>query len=247
MADWPGGVGRLLLDETDSTNAEAARRAAAGEAGPLWILARRQTAARGRRGRPWAMPEGNFAASLLFTPPGGPREAALRSFTASLALRAALVALVGHAPAFALKWPNDVLLDGGKLAGILLETAPGGRLVVGIGVNLAAAPDPGAVEPGALRPVSLAGTLGRTVAPEALLPPLARAFAEWEARLCAEGFGPVRAAWLAAAARLGQSVTARMGGRVLSGRFETVDADGALVLHTGSGRERVTAADIQFT
>lgn len=246
---WPAGTARIVLPETDSTMAEAARRRA-GLAGPAWILALRQTAARGRRGRPWVDPGGNFAATLVMSPPGDAGAAAQRSFVAALALDAALVA-VGVAPGrLALKWPNDVLLDGGKLAGILLEAAgQGGRvehLAIGIGVNLAAAPPAASLEPGALPPVALAPATGLHVAPEAFLDALAPAYARFEARLVAEGFAPIRAAWLARAARIGQSVTARTARETLHGRFATIDAAGALVLETEAGRRTVTAADIFF-
>lgn len=243
MTAWPEGVGREVVEKTDSTNAEALRRAAAGEAGPLWIMAREQTAARGRRGRAWAAPAGNFGATLLLRPPG---DRALRSFVAALALNDALVALTGRAELFALKWPNDVLLAGGKVAGILLEAVNGGALAVGIGVNLAHAPDAAALEPGAVRPVALAGATGLTVSPDELLDALAPAFAAWEDRLVDEGFGPVRAAWLARAARLGETVTARLPDRTLSGRFETIDESGALVLATPGGRMVLPAADLSF-
>src|SRR5690606_4240556 len=126
---------------------------------------------------------------------------ALRSFTAALALDEALSALTGRPQAFALKWPNDVLLSGRKLAGLLLESLPGGTLAVGIGVNLAAAPDPSLLEPGALAPVALAGATGLRLAPDDLRPPLAAAFERWEQRLTAYGFDPVRTAWRARAAR----------------------------------------------
>src|SRR5918997_1594879 len=119
MVPWPAGIGREIFEVLDSTNAEALRRAAAGDAGPLWILARRQTAARGRRGRAWSSPAGNFGATLLLRPEGQP---ALRSFVAALGLFDAMVAVTGRPELFAIKWPNDVLLSGGKLAGILLET-----------------------------------------------------------------------------------------------------------------------------
>lgn len=246
MADWPAGTGRLVLDETDSTMAEAARQAAEGARAPLWILARRQTAGRGRRGRVWAMAEGNLAATLLMDPAAPPAEAALRSFTAALALRDALVA-VGAAPArFRLKWPNDLLIDGGKLAGILLETLPGGLLAIGFGVNLEAAPGAEALEPGALPAASLAGATGLRVTPDALLARLAPAFAGWEARLRTGGFAPVRAAWLAEAAGLGQRIRARFGRETREGVFETLDGTGALVLATARGRERIAAAEIQL-
>lgn len=249
MAPWPAGTGREVHATLDSTNAEALRRAAAGAAAPLWILALRQTAARGRRGRVWAMPRGAFAASLLLRPDGPPAEAALRSFVAALGLCDALVAATGLPERFALKWPNDVLLDGGKLAGILLETggAPGPlALAIGFGVNLAAAPAPSDLEPGALPPVGLAAATGAELEPEAFLDLLAPAVARWEARLRADGFGPVRAAWLALAARLGAPLVARTPGREIAGRFETIDATGALVLATATGRVTLPAADTHF-
>jgi BirA family biotin operon repressor/biotin-[acetyl-CoA-carboxylase] ligase len=243
MSSWPAGIGREIHEVLDSTNAEALRRAAAGETGPLWILARRQTAARGRRGRAWSAPMGNFGASLLFRPEGAP---ALRSFVAALGLFDAMVAVTGRPELFTLKWPNDVLLSGRKLAGILLETGAGGTLIVGVGVNLAGAPDPEALEPDALRPISLREATGVAIAPEELLDLLAPAIDAWERRLAAEGFAPLRAAWLARAARLGEALVARLPGRSITGRFETVDESGALVLATASGRLALPAADIQF-
>jgi BirA family biotin operon repressor/biotin-[acetyl-CoA-carboxylase] ligase len=247
MEGWPPGVGREVHAELDSTNAEALRRAARGEPGPLWMLARNQTAARGRRGRPWAMPPGNFAASLLMRPPGPPADAALRSFAAALALADALAAATSRPERFALKWPNDVLLDGAKLAGILLEA--GGAppaLAIGFGVNLAAAPEPETLEPNAVRPVSLRAATGVGITPEAFLDLLAPAFARWERRLATEGFVPLRAAWLARAARLGEPVVARLPGREVAGRFETIDETGALVLATARGRVVLPAAEVHF-
>lgn len=247
MADWPTGTGRVVHPVLDGTNAEAVRQAATGARGPLWIMAEAQSKGRGRRGRGWATLPGNFAATLLMAPPGGVRHAALRSFVAALALQDALVALTGRPEVFALKWPNDVLLSGAKLAGILLETCgEGTALAVGIGVNLAAAPEPGAVEPGALAPVSLAGALGLSVTPEELLDRLAPAFAHWEAQLVAEGFAPVREAWLARAGGIGAQVVARLPHAEHRGRFETIDADGALVLATSDGRLVLPAADLHF-
>jgi BirA family biotin operon repressor/biotin-[acetyl-CoA-carboxylase] ligase len=243
VGGWPAGVRRDVLSETDSTNAEALRRAAAGDAGPVWILARRQSAARGRRGRAWSAPEGNFGATLLMRPDGNP---ALRSFVAALGLHDALVAATGRAGLFALKWPNDVLLSGRKLAGILLETGPAGTLAIGVGVNLASAPERAHLEPGAVAPASLAGATGIRVAPEDFLDLLAPAVAAWEARLVAEGFEPLRAAWLARATRIGQEITARLPGREISGRFETVDPTGALVLATADGRVALPAGEIFF-
>ncbi|MGR3542321.1 MAG: biotin--[acetyl-CoA-carboxylase] ligase [Hasllibacter sp.] len=241
MADWPAGVGRVVLPSVDSTNAEAARRA--GE-GPVWVLAHAQTAARGRRGRAWAMPEGNFAASLAWRPGGDPAALALRSFVASLALHDALEGM--GVAGLSLKWPNDVLLEGGKLAGILLEAPRPGVLVLGVGINLAAAPRADALEADALRPVSLLEATGLRIAPEAMLDALAPAFAAREAELVTWGFAPVRAAWMRHAARLGEPATARMPAETVTGRFEDVDADGRIVLRTGQGVRRIAAADIFF-
>jgi len=246
---WPEGVGRVVLREVDSTMAEAARRAP-DLAAPTWILAGRQIAARGRRGRVWRSPEGNFAATLVMRLDCPAPQAALRSFTAALALREACVAATraagrDGADRFTLKWPNDVLLDGGKLAGILLERV-GAVLLVGIGVNLAAAPAPDAVEAGALPPVALADATGVALAPAAFLDLLAPAFAAWEARLAGEGFASVRAAWLARAAGLGAVAIARTGTEEITGRFETVDADGHLVLATAQGSRVVAAAEVFF-
>jgi BirA family transcriptional regulator, biotin operon repressor / biotin---[acetyl-CoA-carboxylase] ligase len=246
--DWPAGVGREIHAELDSTNAEALRRGGAGA--PVWILAERQTAGRGRRGRAWRAPEGHFAATLLMRPPGPPAQAALRSFVAALALREALVGVTGRSELFAMKWPNDVLLSGRKLAGILLEsgTAPDGGpvLAVGIGVNLGAAPEAAELEPGAVAPAGLAAETGLRIAPADFLDLLAPAFARWEALLMAEGFEPLRRAWLGGAARLGEEMVARLPGRQVAGRFETVDATGALVIATATGREVLPAAEVHF-
>ncbi len=242
-------MARHVLAEVDSTNSEAARLAPRLTQ-PTWILARRQTAARGRRGRAWAAPEGNFFATLVMRPSGDPVAAAQRSFVAALALADALGAAVGPAARLSLKWPNDVLLNGGKVAGILLESAGRGagvsHLAVGIGVNLIAAPPAAAVEPGAARPVSVMGETGVRLAPEALLDLLAPAFARWDAQLSTWGFAPLRTAWLARAARLGEPIAARTMTETIEGRFETIDEAGALVLRTAAGPRAIPAADIYF-
>ena len=196
------------------------------------------------------MPKGNFAASLVMRPEGPPAQAALRSFVAALALRDALVAVTGRAEVFTLKWPNDVLLNGGKLAGILLESSgAAGRvdaLVIGIGVNLAATPDTTLLEAGALAPVSLLGETGITITPEDFLTLLAQHFARWEAQFTTHGFGPIRSAWLQNAARIGQNITARMMRDEITGTFVEIDTQGQLVLETPKGRQTIAAADIFF-
>ncbi|AMY69467.1 biotin--[acetyl-CoA-carboxylase] ligase [Frigidibacter mobilis] len=247
---WPEGVARHVLPEVDSTNAEAARLAPYLTQ-PTWILALRQTAARARRGRSWQNTPGNFAATLLMRPGGSPQEAALRSFVAALAVHEALGSLAGPSASLALKWPNDVLLNGGKVSGILLESLGSSghgvsHLAIGIGVNLAAAPDPAGIEPTTAPPVSVAGETGMAPGPEEFLTCLAAAFARWEAQLATFGFGPIRTAWLARAARLGQTITARTMTESIEGRFETIDDTGALVLVTAQGRRAVPAADVYF-
>ncbi len=237
-----------MLARVDSTNAEAARLAP-GNAGPVWILAAEQTAGRGRRSRSWSSPPGNFHATLAFHPEGTAAEVALHSFAASLALRDALVALTGLPASFALKWPNDVLLNGGKLAGILLESLGRGagvsHLAIGIGVNLIAAPAAADLDPDALPAVTLLGETGLRIAPQALLDHLAPAMAERIAQL-SHGFGALRADWLAHAARLGQPIRARTGQTTRHGTFETIDDTGALILTTSEGRTAIPAAEVFF-
>ena len=244
---WPQDYGRVILPEIDSTNAEALRRAPE-MAGPTWVFAHRQTRGRGRRGRAWADPAGNFAASLLLRPASGPEHAALYSFVASLALFEACSALTGTQQRFSLKWPNDVLLDGGKLAGILLESSATARdglvLVIGIGVNLAHAPEGGQLEGGALRPVALAAETGLLMPAEAFLGELAQHFASFDRQFQQAGFAPIRTAWLQRAARLGQVITARTMRDSFTGTFETIDETGNLVLHTAQGRQAIAAADV---
>jgi len=241
--EWPQGYARILLPEVDSTNAEALRQLPA-LSGPCWILAHRQTAGRGRRGREWVEPGGNFAATLALRLDEPPARLALRSFLAALALHDALVALSGLEQGFALKWPNDVLLNGGKLSGILLESGPGGGLVIGIGVNLRAAPpaDPEARFP----PVSLRAETGLVVTRETLLDHLGPAYATWEDRFQTYGFAPVRAAFLARVARLGEAVIARTMTETFEGRFASIDDSGALVLETATGLLSIPAADVFF-
>lgn len=246
---WPEGVARHVFDTIDSTNAHALRLAPS-LAGPAWFLAHEQTAGRGRRARPWVSPRGNFYASLALRLAEPPEAVALRSFAAALALRDAFVALTGLDAAFKLKWPNDVLLNGGKVAGILLESTAAGQglfhLAIGTGVNLIGAPDASLVEAGALLPVSLLGETGLRVTPEAFLDALAPAYARWEASFTTEGFAPLRAAWLSHAAKLGEPIRARTGTETREGVFETIDSAGNLILRTAQGPVAIPAAEVFF-
>lgn len=238
--DWPAGYARQVFDSVDSTLSEAARQAP-DLTGPTWFLALEQTAARGRRGRAWSTPRGNFAGTLMMRRTEDPGTAALRSFVTSLALYQTFEAVTGHAQDFALKWPNDVLMKGGKVAGILLESI-GDHLAIGIGVNLAFAPTPEEVEPGAVTPVHLGGS----VTPEDFLTTLAAKYAPLEDQFKTHGFAPIRRAWLAHAAKLGEVITARTMRDETTGTFEDVDEQGNLVLNTPKGRVAITAADVFF-
>jgi len=224
--------------------AEAARLG--GEiTGPTWIFTERQTDGKARRGRAWIDPVGNFAATLSFRPTGAIETRAQHSFVAALALRDAAVTAVGDDCDLSLKWPNDVLLNGGKLAGILLESR-GDMLAIGFGVNLVAAPEPATLEKHSLPPVSLLAATGVRLLARDFLDLLAPAYAKWEATFTTYGFGPIRRAWLEHAARLGEVITARTGNDQVTGIFETIDAQGVLVLNAKDGRHSIAAADVFF-
>ena len=243
---WPEGYEKIVLGTIDSTNAEAARQAPFLTR-PTWIMAQHQTAARGRRGKHWMNPRGNFAATLVMRPGGVAGWAALRSFLAANALFEAL-ALYVERDDLALKWPNDVLLKGRKVAGILLESAgTGGQvewLAIGIGVNLAETPTGAGDE--AFPPISVAEAGGEVPRQDEFLRCLADCYATEEMVLERLGFRPIREEWLARAARIGEEITARTGNRSVTGIFDTVDEEGRLVLITGTGPVRIAAADVYF-
>jgi len=250
---------RLRSFETvGSTNAEAMAAARAGDPGGCWFVSAHQTAGRGRRGRPWATAAGNMAASLLVVMPNQPANAATLGFVAGLALDEALRAVApdlvfrigldgvegsgaGRRDRLRLKWPNDVLLDGAKLAGILLEAEPlpDNRLavVIGIGVNVVAAPE------GLPYPATALAELGVGIDAFRLFEALSDAWAS-VARVWNEGrgFKSVRRLWLDRAAGLGETVAVRVGEQVFSGVFETIDEEGRLVIRSPEGLVRTIAA-----
>lgn len=214
---------------------------------PTWILARHQTAAKGRRGRKWVNPAGNLATTLICHPACTPQVAAQRSFVAANALFETLALYVDR-DKLALKWPNDVLLKGGKVAGILLETSGRGPFVdwlsVGIGVNLRAVPE--GVTDAAFAPTSLKKAIGDNVSAQEFLIYLAGAYATQEKKLDRFGFDRIRRDWLSNAARLGEIITAKTIREEITGIFDTIDKDGNLVLITGAGPRAISAADIYF-
>lgn len=213
---------------------------------PTWIMARQQTAARGRQGRPWQHPAGNLAATLLMRPGGPVQEAALRSFFAANALFESLALYVDRTK-LGVKWPNDVLLSEGKVAGILLESMGNATgvdwLAIGVGVNLKHAPDD--LRDAAFPPVCLADH-SEAPAPEVFLDALAANFATEEAIFAELGFAKIRDNWLKRAARLGEVITARTSKEDITGTFESVDALGNLVLRTPKGAKIIPAADVYF-
>ena len=239
MIIWPDGYRRSDHYSLDSTNEEAKRLAIAGEGGPVWISAARQTAGRGRHGRVWESLSGNLAATLLLTPTGPQSDWPQLSFAAAIA---AADMAAGFAPGagIALKWPNDVLADGKKLAGILLERA-GPGLAIGIGVNLAYFP------PDTEFPATALAALGvPPPAPGEALTALAAQFAKWYEVWRGQGFAPLRDAWLARAAGLGARIRARLPDKERHGVFEGIDATGALLLKEGTGTHAISAGEVFF-
>lgn len=238
------GVRLIAHDTLPSTNAEALARARAGECGPLWIMAARQTAGRGRRGNAWTSEPGNLYVSLLLADPAPAAHLPELCFVVALAVRDAACGVAPTlAPKLKLKWPNDLLLDGAKLSGILIEAESAGSTTIaaaGIGVNCAH-------HPGNLAyPATSLAAHGIAVTPTALMAELSRAMvarlAEW-ARGAA--FAAIRAEWLANAAGLGGDIHVRLPGRELSGTFETLDPAGRLMLRLpGGALEAITVGEV---
>ena len=248
-------------DSIGSTNSEAIEAAAAGDPGGIWFAARQQTSGRGRRGRQWESPHGNLAATLLIVPEAAPTLAATLGFVAGVSLNRALSsilpnglvkigidgadALGGHSR-IALKWPNDVLADGAKLAGILLEASklPDGRhaVAIGFGVNVVAAPQ------GLPYPATSLADLGVIRSAEDVFEALSDAWVEtfglWND---GRGIGDVLKHWRASAAGIGAPVAVNQDGEVLRGIFETIDDDGRLIVRADDNRRiAITAGDVHF-
>lgn len=242
---------RLIeIDAVDSTNAEALRRAAGGERGPIWIMARRQTAGRGRSGRLWHSLDGNVMATLLFAPQCQPSALHQLSLLTGVAV---LDALARHAPAhnhvrhrLRLKWPNDILSGSAKLGGILVESSGFGGTAVaalGIGINVAAAP--------ALpdRPAACLNDIaGMAIAPGDLLAAIDARLQYWlTAWHAGRNFEAIRAAWLDRAGAIGEPVTVHAGNRLVCGTFAGLATDGALLVHDQQGHvERFTTGDVSL-
>ncbi len=244
----PPGHRLHWLEETGSTNDDARRLGEAGEQGPLWIAARRQTKGRGRRGRVWDSPEGNLHATLLINPGCSRAEASQLAFVAALAALSLAEAFLPPEEwrALSVKWPNDLLLRGRKLAGLLLESDSGSSevqwLAAGIGINLAHAPAQAAF------PAIALAECAPPPPPLEALAELARAFDTlmkvWRGE---EGFARIRALWLERAQGMGEEIAVRLPAETLEGRFEDLDEQGALLLRGSDGAvRRILAGDVFF-
>jgi len=239
------GVRLIAYDTLDSTNAEALARGRAGERGPLWITAARQTAGRGRRGNAWVSEPGNLYASLLLTDAAPAGHLPELCFVAALAVRDAVsVAAAELASRLMLKWPNDLLLDDTKLAGILVEaesTSSKTITAVGIGVNCTHRPV------GLAYPAASLLAYGASVGPDGLFVELSRAMvrrsAQWDH---GAEFAAIRSEWLSHASGLGSDIHVRLSDRELTGTFETLDQMGRLMLRLPGGAIEAIAAGEVF-
>lgn len=240
---WPDAFGLEVFDEIDSTQSEARRRALAGASGPVWIMAKRQTAGHGRRGRVWHSPTGNLMTSVLLRPDVAIADAPQISFVAALAV-ADVFDL--YAPGRCLlKWPNDPLLDGRKAAGVLPDSAgrADGRLdwlIVGFGLNLSSSP-----QDVPYPTISLAEATGTPPDADIVITQLANAwarrFSDWQAR----GFGSIREAWLARAFGIGSDIKVQLDAGSFVARFEGLDDRGGLIARLPDGQMRhIAAGDI---
>lgn len=242
--DRAGSIRVERFTTLGSTNDEAMARARAGEPGPLFIVAESQTGGRGRHGRVWTSPPGNLYASLILTDPSTIAVAPQLGFVAGVALAIALRDLLDGDERLRLKWPNDVLFAGAKLAGLLLEstTTPQGRLVcvIGFGVNCRSHPNDLSYPA-----TNLGAVAGRSVAPEDVLAALGPSF---DAQLSCwdrgAGFATLRSAWLAFAAGLGDTITVQSFSRTVTGTFSSLDPTGRLLVETAEGRVAIDAGDL---
>lgn len=251
------------FDSVGSTNSEAIAAVRAGDPGGHWFAALQQTAGRGRRGRAWQSPHGNLAASLLIVPDADPTVSATLGFVAGVALNRALAAVLpkglvrigldgadgaldGHPARLALKWPNDVLADGAKLAGILLEgekLADGRQaVVIGVGVNVVAAPQGLPYPATSLQALGLSRRADDVF--EALSDAWVESFSLWHD---GKGIAEVLAQWRRSATGIGAPVAVQRQEGVVRGIFETVDEAGRLIVRTdGAERIAITAGDVHF-
>jgi BirA family biotin operon repressor/biotin-[acetyl-CoA-carboxylase] ligase len=238
----PPGWRLLAFDVLGSTNDEAKRIAAEGAAHGTLVAARRQEAGRGRRGRGWSAPEGNLYVSAVLRPRRPGAALAQLSFAVALAAAEALPRFLPPGVEVAVKWPNDVLIDGAKAVGILLETEGTDWVVAGVGINCLLHP-----EDTPYAATSLAAKGAASPSPTLVLGAFAERLAHWTERWEADGFAAVRQAWLGLARGVGGPVTVRLANETLEGVFAGLDADGVLLLDLPDGSRRgISAGDVHF-
>ena len=220
----------IKLDTVASTNDEAKRLASEGAEDGTLIWAREQSAGRGRHGRVWDSPPGNLYMSLVTRPECSLTEALQLGFVAALAVGEALGSIVPPMTDLRYKWPNDVLLNGSKVAGILLEstTRSDGALdwlVLGLGINVESYP-----KESRFPATSLRAEGAETLEVGQILESFSRHFLTWVNRWLDGGFAPIRKAWMHYAYALGEGIEVRLGEEIVAGRFAELDADGAMIL-----------------
>ncbi|MGQ0531185.1 MAG: biotin--[acetyl-CoA-carboxylase] ligase [Caulobacteraceae bacterium] len=234
-----------VFDEIDSAILEARRRAERGEVSAAWLVAKRQTAGRGRRGRTWSSLDGNLMATLLFTTSLPPQQIALLGFATGVAIAEAIDEVIGAGAAM-LKWPNDVFINGAKVAGIMLDSGSlsSGQTWVALafGVNLAAAPEN--IDQPTICLRDLLPPDAPAPEPLAFLAAIRPKLEAWSARIVGEGFTPLRQAWLQRAYGLGQEARVLQGDQTLEGRIAGLSARGELELDTPTGRRLIAAGDV---
>jgi BirA family biotin operon repressor/biotin-[acetyl-CoA-carboxylase] ligase len=239
--------------DIDSTNAEAMRQAEAGASLPIWISADLQTGGKGRRGREWVSKKGNLYCTGMYSHSGDLASAAKLSFVAALAVADTLAHYI-DTDLIQIKWPNDVLVDGKKISGILLEsgTSKSGVIVaIGIGINLVNHPkDTETAATHMLEHVpfeKLNNPEPVFTGPEPVMALLAARFEHWRDIYLNEGFASIRSAWTARAVGINQTVSARLSNRTITGTAMGLDNDGALILETPTGAiEKIHAGDVFF-
>ena len=242
----PDALHLRVYDVVDSTNAEAKRLAVGDVASGTFVIAREQDTGRARDGRSWVSPPGNLYSTLLLRPAVEPATGAQLSFAAALAVYDTVTHLVPGAPAL-IKWPNDVLVGGRKISGILLESssARDGRLewlVIGVGINVESFPDHAGVTATSLHAL---GATGVTVAD--CLSRYATALADWIEVWRQQGFSALRDGWLQRCGGVGRDIRVRLAREEFTGRFCDLDPDGALIVELAGGeKRRITAGDVFF-
>jgi BirA family biotin operon repressor/biotin-[acetyl-CoA-carboxylase] ligase len=220
-----------------STNDEARRLAASGAPHGTVVHADEQAAGRGRFGRTWFSPPGNLYLSVLLRFELPPNRGPELSFVTALTVADAIDALLPKQSKATLKWPNDVLVNDGKIAGILVESVDGAQ-IIGIGVNVLEAPRNAPYKTSTL--VGAGGIATVDGARDILLDSLAKYLEAWTGH----GFEPIRTAWLARAHPIGTPLRASIGGLTEEGLFAGLDDSGAMLLDTADGRKRIVAAEV---